>query len=129
MKTPTNSKNHYSYSNPLAAYRKLPVTLTMISYRKPSIGHIHLRRFFLHPMRGDTAENRPVTNIIIRLPEQFKDLVRCLKVVDNEKIGGSGMCQSVPICLGPRRSRFVSLSILLLSLILMYFRFCQVNQN
>ncbi len=35
-----------------------------------------------------------------------------LKVVGNEKVGGSGMCQTVPIWLGPRRSRFVSLSIL-----------------
>ncbi len=33
-----------------------------------------------------------------------------LKVVGNEKIGGSGMCQSAPIWLGPRRSRFVSLN-------------------
>ncbi len=32
-----------------------------------------------------------------------------LKVVGNEKVGGSGMCQSVPIWLRPRRSRFVSL--------------------
>ncbi len=40
-----------------------------------------------------------------------------LKVVGNEKVGGSGMCQTVPIWLGPRRSRFVSLSILPSSLI------------
>ncbi len=40
-----------------------------------------------------------------------------LKVVGNEKVGGSGMCQSVPIWLRPRRSRFVSLLILLSSLI------------
>ncbi len=44
--------------------------------------------------------------------------IKCLKVVGNEKVGGSGMCQTVPIWLGPRRSRFVSLSILPLSLIL-----------
>ncbi len=41
-----------------------------------------------------------------------------LKVVGNEKVGVSGMCQTVPIWLGPRRSRFGSLSILLSSLIL-----------
>jgi hypothetical protein len=44
--------------------------------------------------------------------------VEPLKVVGNEKVGGSGMCQTVPIWLGPRRSRFVSLSILPSSLIL-----------
>jgi hypothetical protein len=38
-----------------------------------------------------------------------------LKVVGNEKVGGSGMCQTVPIRLRPRRSMFFSLSILLLS--------------
>ncbi len=38
-----------------------------------------------------------------------------LKVVGNEKVGGSGMCQTVPIWLGPRRSMFFSLSILLSS--------------
>jgi hypothetical protein len=36
-----------------------------------------------------------------------------LKVVGNEKEGGSGMCQTVPICLGPRRSMFFSLLIIL----------------
>jgi hypothetical protein len=51
-----------------------------------------------------------------------KERIRSLKVVGNEKVGGSGMCQIVPIWLGPRRSRFVSLSILPSSLI-MYFRF------
>jgi hypothetical protein len=31
-----------------------------------------------------------------------------LKVVDNEKVGGSGMCQTVPIWLGPGdRSSFL----------------------
>jgi hypothetical protein len=40
-----------------------------------------------------------------------------LKVIGNEKVGGSGMCHFVPIWLGPRRSRFVSLSILPSSLI------------
>jgi hypothetical protein len=41
-----------------------------------------------------------------------------VKVVGNEKEGGSGMCQTVPICFGPRRSRFFSLLILLSSFIL-----------
>jgi hypothetical protein len=41
-----------------------------------------------------------------------------LKVVGNEKVGRSGMYQSVPIWLRPRRSRFVCLLISLLSLIL-----------
>ncbi len=44
-----------------------------------------------------------------------------LKVVGNEKVGGSGICtvcHTVPIWLGPRRSRFVSLSTLPSSLIL-----------
>ncbi len=52
-----------------------------------------------------------------------------LKVVGNEKIGGSGMRQTVPICLGPRRSRFVSLSILPSSLILSISVSAPVKQN
>jgi hypothetical protein len=51
-----------------------------------------------------------------------------LKVVGNEKVGGSGMCQTVPIWLGPRRSKFVSLSILPSSLILCIF-VSPVKQN
>ncbi len=50
------------------------------------------------------------------------------KVVGNEKVGGSGMCQTVPIWLGPRRSRFVSLSILPSSLILSIFVSAPVKQ-
>jgi hypothetical protein len=51
-------------------------------------------------------------------------------VVDsNEKVRGSGKCQSVPIWLGPRRSRFVSLSILLSSLILCISVSAPVMQN
>ncbi len=52
-----------------------------------------------------------------------------LKVVGNEKVGGSGMCQTVPVCLGPRRSRFVSLSILPSSLILPISVSAPVKQN
>jgi hypothetical protein len=52
-----------------------------------------------------------------------------LKIVSNEKVGGSGMCQSVPIRLGPRRSRCVSLSILLSSLILSISVSAPVKQN
>jgi hypothetical protein len=54
---------------------------------------------------------------------------RCLKVVGNEKVGGSEMCQSVPMWLGPRRSRFVSLLILLSSLILRISVSAPVKQN
>jgi hypothetical protein len=53
----------------------------------------------------------------------------CLKVVGNEKVWGSGMCQSVPIRLGPRRWRCVSLSILLLPLILSISVSAPVKQN
>jgi hypothetical protein len=52
-----------------------------------------------------------------------------LKVVSNEKVGGPGMCQSVPLWLGPRRSRFVSLSILLSSSILSISASAPVKQN
>jgi hypothetical protein len=52
-----------------------------------------------------------------------------LKVVGNEKVGGSEMCQSVPIWLGPRRSRFVCLLILLSSLILCISVSAPVKQN
>jgi hypothetical protein len=52
-----------------------------------------------------------------------------LKVVRNEKARGSGKCQSVPIWLGPRRSRFVSLSVLLSSLILRISVSAPVMQN
>jgi hypothetical protein len=52
-----------------------------------------------------------------------------LKVVGNEKVGGSGMCQTVLIWLRPRRSRFVSLSILPSSLILSISVSAPVKQN
>ncbi len=52
-----------------------------------------------------------------------------LKVVGNEKVGGSGMCHSVPIWLGSRRLRFVSLSILPSSLILSISVSAPVTQN
>jgi hypothetical protein len=52
-----------------------------------------------------------------------------LKVVGNEKVGESGMCQTVPIWLGPRRSRLVSLSILPSSLILSISVSAPVKQN
>ncbi len=52
-----------------------------------------------------------------------------LKVVSNEKVGGPGMCQSVPVWLGPRRLRFVSLSILLSSSILSISASAPVKQN
>ncbi len=34
---------------------------------------------------------------------RWRENLISLKVVGNEKVGGSGMCQTVPICLGPRR--------------------------
>jgi hypothetical protein len=52
-----------------------------------------------------------------------------LKVVGNEKKGGSGMCQTVPIGLGPRRSMFFSLLILQSSLILCISVSAPVKQN
>ncbi len=52
-----------------------------------------------------------------------------LKVVGNEKVGGSGMCHSVPTWLRPRRLRFVSLSILPSSLILSISVSAPVMQN
>jgi hypothetical protein len=52
-----------------------------------------------------------------------------LKVDGNEKVGGSGMCQTVPMCHGPQRSMFFSLSILLSSLILCISVSAPVKQN
>ncbi len=67
----------------------------------------------------------------MELPENGTKFVqeRILKVVGNEKIGGSGMYQCVPIWLGPWRSRFVSLSNLLSSLILLISVSAPVIQN
>ncbi len=47
-----------------------------------------------------------------------------LKVVGNEKVGGSGMCQSVPIWLGPWRSRFVCPAIRSMFFFLLYNAHC-----
>ncbi len=67
------------------------------------------------------------------LPKEYRNVqsMRCvhLKVVGNEKEGGSGMCQTVPICLRPRRLMFFSLSILLSSLILRISVSVPVKQN
>jgi hypothetical protein len=50
--------------------------------------------------------------------ENWKKFKNVLKIVGNKKEEGSGKWQMVKIGLGPRRSRFVSLLILLSSLIL-----------
>ncbi len=52
-----------------------------------------------------------------------------LKVVGNEKEGGSGRWQMIGIGLGPRRSRFVCLLILMSSLILCIYVSAPVKQN
>jgi hypothetical protein len=52
-----------------------------------------------------------------------------LKVVGNQKVVGSGMCQSVPFCLRLQRSMFFSVSILLLSLILSISVSAPVKKN
>jgi hypothetical protein len=52
-----------------------------------------------------------------------------LKVVGNEKEGGSGKCQTFAICLRPRRLRFFSLLISLSSLILCISVLAPVKQN
>jgi hypothetical protein len=64
------------------------------------------------------ANPRYPSYVLHSSPPPPRFLNEFLKVVGNEKVGGSEMCQSVPIWLGPRRSRFVVLLILLLSLIL-----------
>jgi hypothetical protein len=60
--------------------------------------------------------------------EQYQT-ANTLKVDGNEKVGRSGMCHSVPFWLGPRRSRFVSLSILPSSLILSISVSASLMQN
>jgi hypothetical protein len=50
-------------------------------------------------------------NIVVIFVNRIISKIASLKVVGNEKVGGSGVCQTVPICLGPRRSGFVSRSI------------------
>jgi hypothetical protein len=52
-----------------------------------------------------------------------------LKVVCNESKGGSGRIHTLSIGLGSWRSMLFSLSILLSSLISMFFRFRQVKHN
>ncbi len=59
----------------------------------------------------------------------LEDMKGLLKVVGNQKVGGSGMCQSVQICLRPWRSMFFSLSTLLSSLILCISVSAPVKQN
>ncbi len=56
-------------------------------------------------------------------------VLNSLKVVGNQKVGVSRICQTVPIWLGPRRLRFVSLSILPSSLILRISVSATVKQN
>jgi hypothetical protein len=55
--------------------------------------------------------------------------IDALKVVGNEKEGGSERCQTFTICLGPRRSMFFSLLVLLSSLILRISVSAPVEQN
>jgi hypothetical protein len=52
-----------------------------------------------------------------------------LKVVGNEKEGGSGRWQMIGIGLRPRRSRFVCLLILAVIFDFVYFRFRQVKHR
>ncbi len=59
---------------------------------------------------GDCIQVLTVQTIPVSTP-----LFIALKVVGNQKVGVSGMCQSVPICLGPLQSMFFSLSILSIS--------------
>jgi hypothetical protein len=64
------------------------------------------------------------------VPTQFQESIFLpLKVVGNEKEGGPGMCQSALIWLGPGRTRFISLLILLSSLILHISVSAPVMQN
>jgi hypothetical protein len=60
---------------------------------------------------------------------EFIVLLRELKVVGNEKEGGSRRWQMIGIGLRPRRSRFVCLIILLLSLILSISVSAPVKKN
>ncbi len=63
-------------------------------------------------------------------PDGFiRYLENYLKVVGNEKKGGSERCQTITICLWPRRSMFFSLLILLSSLILCISVSAPVKQN
>ncbi len=84
-------------------------------------------------MRGPNSnEGRDTATVCIQVLGDFKEFynfVIGLKVVGNEKVGGSGMCHSVPIWLGPRRLRFVSLSILNSFLILSISVSAPVMQN
>ncbi len=84
-------------------------------------------------MSPDTLSGPELENITTRVQNRILEVripkAQFLKVVGNQKVGGSGMCQSVPICLGPRQSMFFSLSIFLLSLILSISVSAPVKKN
>jgi hypothetical protein len=60
---------------------------------------------------------------------KVREITLALKVVGNEKEGGSRQWQMIGICLRPRPSRFVCIIILLLSLILCISVSAPVKQN
>jgi hypothetical protein len=73
-----------------------------------------------------------IMNIKINIftPKGFEGWIReetTLKVVGNEKEGGSGRWQMIGIGLGPRRSRFVFLLNFVVVFDFMYFRFRPSN--
>ncbi len=61
--------------------------------------------------------------------DMYTNTLHHLKVVGNEKEGGSRQWQMIGIGLRPRRSRFVCIIILLLSLILCISVSAPVKQN
>ncbi len=71
--------------------------------------------------QGHLCNVEDIYGLVMRLIGFIQNCV--LKVVSNEKEGGSRRWQMIGIGLRPRRSRFVCLIMLLLSLIFIYFRF------
>ncbi len=63
---------------------------------KDAIGHLYTVEATSMESEGGGGVEEGAGNAMI-----YKDF---LKVVGNQKVRGSGMCQTVPIWLGPRRS-------------------------
>ncbi len=104
----------------------LKLLLTNINYEKM---YSATEKFFISSCSMFSGICAVTYSFTVSLYVQYNFDIYPLKVVGNEKVGGSRMCQTVPIWLGPRRSMFFSLSILLSSLILCISVSAPVKQN
>ncbi len=96
-------------TDPLKAYLLSPPSGWLVEARR--VSSENMARYCV------TMSNRwtRITSIVL--------VKKTLKVVGNEKVGGSRMCQTVPIWLGPRQSMFFTLINFAVVFDFMYFRF------